>query len=89
MDGMLQGGLIWQNHPSMPSVLDLSVKSPDGLDEVRLLPAKGYTWIDMLMLYFPFLEGSYYRGNQDTICNKNAFILQYLYILYVYDNIDG
>lgn len=60
----VSGGLIWRDHPTMPAAVNLSIKSPDGLNEVRLLPSRPYTWFTAPMMFYSPSEGSFYMGNE-------------------------
>lgn len=74
------GGVIWRQHPTMPGALQFSVKSPDGLDELSILPSQPYFWSGGMMNFFTFPEGSYYLGNEvrRPVANHLQYIQQYI-----------
>jgi hypothetical protein len=74
------GGIIWRQHPTMPGAVQFSVTSPDGLDELSLLPTMPYFWSGGMMNMFTFPEGSYYLGNEvrRPVANHLQYIQQYI-----------
>jgi hypothetical protein len=53
------GGIQWRQQATMPGAVNLSVRSPDGLHELSLLPSMPYFWNRNSISFFPPAEGSY------------------------------
>lgn len=79
-DWIPSGGIIWRQHPTMPGAVQFSVKSPDGLDELSILPSQPYFWSGGFMNFFTFPEGSYYLGNEvrRPVSSHLQYIEQYI-----------
>jgi hypothetical protein len=60
----VSGGIIWRQHATMPGAISLSLRSPDGLYELNILPSTPYYWNNSPMARFTSPEGSYYMGNE-------------------------
>lgn len=74
------GGLIWRGHPTMPGAFNFSIQSPDGDQELRVLPSMPYFWNSSPLGMFGFPEGSNYMGNEvrRPVSGYSQYIQQFL-----------
>jgi hypothetical protein len=60
---VLEGGLVWRAHPTMPAAVALRVRNPKGLEQLECFPTVAFSWGGYLaMTGFP--QGSNYLGNE-------------------------
>lgn len=58
------GGIWWRQHPTMPAAANFTLSSPDGCDELKILPSLPYTDIRTGIMAFSLPQGSNYMGNE-------------------------
>lgn len=76
----VSGGIIWRQHATMPGAISLSIKSPDELYELRLVPSMPYYWSHNPLSLFGAAEGSQYMGNEvrRPVSNFLQYVDQYV-----------
>lgn len=62
-DWVVEGGLVWRVHPTMPAAVAIRVHSPKGPEQLECFPTVAFSWGGYLPVT-GFPQGSVYLGNE-------------------------
>lgn len=79
-DWVVEGGLVWRLHPTMPAAVAMRVRNPKGLEQLECFPTVAFSWGGYLGPGTPFPQGANYLGNevQPPVQDAIAFLKERL-----------
>lgn len=63
-DWVIEGGLVWRLHPTMPAAVAMRVRAPNGLEQLEVFPTVAFSWGGYLGPGTMFPPGANYLGNE-------------------------